>query len=65
MVVIFWVMESEEAFLTIQTAVNNIPLITTGSITVWIDSGVYLEDVMIRNLNFTSFLIRTIIISIY
>ena len=50
----------EKPFLTIQTAVNNIPLITTGSITVWIDSGVYLEDVMIRNLNFTSFLIRPI-----
>ena len=50
----------EKPFLTIQTAVNNIPLITTGSITVWIDSGVYLEDVMIQNLNFTSFLIRPI-----
>lgn len=50
----------EKPFLTIQTAVNNIPLITTGSITVWIDSGAYLEDVMIRNLNFTSFLIRPI-----
>lgn len=50
----------EKPFLTIQTAVNNIPLITIGSITVWIDSGVYLEDVMIRNLNFTSFLIRPI-----
>ena len=50
----------EKPFLTIQTAVNSVPLITTGSITIWIDSGVYLEDVMIRNLNFTSFLIRPI-----
>ena len=50
----------EKPFLTIQTAVNSVPLITTGSITIWIDSGVYLEDVMIRNLNFISFLIRPI-----
>lgn len=50
----------EKPFLTIQTAVNNVPLITTGAITVWIDNGAYLEDVMIQNLNFTSFLIRPI-----
>lgn len=48
----------ENPFLTIQTAVNSVPLITTGSITIWVGSGAYLEDVMIRNLNFTSFLIR-------
>ncbi|WP_307781063.1 hypothetical protein RBL01_010430 [Enterococcus sp. SB12] len=50
----------EKPFLTIQTAVNNVPLITTSQITIWVDSGAYLEDVMIRNLNFTSFLIRPI-----
>ncbi|HFC9192724.1 TPA: hypothetical protein QFU79_000341 [Enterococcus faecium] len=48
----------ENPFLTIQTAVNSVPLITTGSITIWVGSGAYLEDIMIRNLNFTSFLIR-------
>ncbi|HDP1318797.1 TPA: hypothetical protein P5Y25_001048 [Enterococcus faecium] len=48
----------EKPFLTIQTAVNNIPLITTSQITIWVGSGAYLEDIMIRNLNFTSFLIR-------
>ena len=50
----------EKPFLTIQTAVNNVPLVTTSQITIWVDSGAYLEDVMIRNLNFTSFLIRPI-----
>jgi len=50
----------EKPFLTIQTAVNNVPLITTSQITIWVGSGAYLEDVMIRNLNFTSFLIRPI-----
>ncbi|MCE3183350.1 hypothetical protein [Enterococcus faecium] len=48
----------EKPFLTIQTAVNNVPLITTSQITIWVGSGAYLEDIMIRNLNFTSFLIR-------
>ncbi|HFD1709073.1 TPA: hypothetical protein QFP83_000713 [Enterococcus faecium] len=50
----------EKPFLTIQTAVNNVPLITTSQITIWVGSGAYLEDIMIRNLNFTSFLIRPI-----
>lgn len=48
----------EKPFLTIQTAVNNVPLVTTSQITIWVGSGAYLEDIMIRNLNFTSFLIR-------
>ncbi|HHK0761402.1 TPA: hypothetical protein ACQQME_001557 [Enterococcus hirae] len=41
----------ENPFATIQTAVNQIPLISTQTVTIWIDDGVYLEDVIIRNIN--------------
>lgn len=46
-------------FATIQTAVNQIPLIVVQGVTIWIDDGVYLEDVVIRNINFTTMRIRT------
>lgn len=48
----------EKPFATIQTAVNQIPLIVVQGVTIWIDDGVYLEDVVIRNINFTTILIR-------
>ncbi|HGF7174114.1 hypothetical protein [Enterococcus hirae] len=41
----------EKPFATIQTAVNQIPLICTQTVTVWIDDGVYLENVNVRNIN--------------
>lgn len=37
-------------FKTIQTAVNQIPFINSSTTTIFIDSGVYLEDVKISNL---------------
>ena len=48
----------EKPFLTIQTAVNSVPLITTSSVTIWISDGVYLEDVLVKGLTFRSFVIR-------
>ncbi len=48
----------EKPFLTIQTAVNSVPLITTSSVTIWISDGVYLEDVIVNGLTFRSFVIR-------
>ncbi|MBU5370149.1 hypothetical protein [Enterococcus avium] len=45
----------ENPFKTIQMAVNMVPLISTGEIYIRVDSGVYLEDVVIRNLSFISF----------
>jgi hypothetical protein len=41
----------EKPFATIQTAVNQIPLICTQVVTIWIDDGVYLENVRVRNIN--------------
>lgn len=40
----------ENPFQTIQTAVNQIPFINSSSTTIFVDSGVYLEDVKISNL---------------
>ncbi|HFD6750664.1 TPA: hypothetical protein ACF3QW_002768, partial [Enterococcus faecium] len=48
----------EKPFLTIQTAVNSVPLITTSSVTIWISDGVYLEDVYVNGLTFRTFVIR-------
>lgn len=48
----------EKPFLTIQTAVNSVPLITTSSVTIWISDGVYLEDVFVNGLTFRTFVIR-------
>lgn len=40
----------ENPFQTIQTAVNQIPFINSSITTIFVDSGVYLEDVKISNL---------------
>jgi len=50
----------QKPFKTIQMAVNTIPLLSTSVITFFIDSGTYLEDVIIRNINFISFELRPI-----
>lgn len=47
-------------FKTIQMAVNTIPFLSTSVITFFVDSGTYLEDVIIRNINFISFELRPI-----
>ena len=45
-------------YLTIQAAVNQIPLLTSSRVTIWISDGVYLEDVVVRNLKAVSITIR-------
>ena len=50
----------ENPYATIQTAVNTIPLITTAPITIWIDDGAYLEDVVINGLSYRSLMIKPI-----
>lgn len=50
----------EKPYATIQTAVNTIPLITTAPITIWIDDGAYLEDVVINGLSYRSLMIKPI-----
>lgn len=45
-------------FLTIQAAVNQIPLLTSSRVTIWISDGAYLEDVVVRNLKAVSITIR-------
>ncbi|EPB3092469.1 hypothetical protein ACRFD3_000555 [Enterococcus faecium] len=50
----------ENPFKTIQTAVNVIPLINTSAITIWIDDGVYLEDVRLANIQGSQIVIRSI-----
>ncbi|HGF7677448.1 TPA: hypothetical protein QFP58_002118, partial [Enterococcus faecium] len=44
----------EKPFATIQMAVNQIPLVSIPGISIWIDDGVYLEDVFIRNVSATT-----------
>lgn len=39
----------DNPFKTIQTAVNQIPLISRVNVTVFVDSGVYLEDIVVSN----------------
>ncbi|MEX1447001.1 hypothetical protein [Enterococcus sp. C76] len=48
----------ENPFLTIQTAVNSVPLVTTSTVIIWISDGVYLEDVLVNGLTFRTFIIR-------
>lgn len=48
----------ENPFATIQMAFNQVPLITIPSVTIWIDSGVYLEDAVLKNVNATSVYVR-------
>ncbi|MDQ8327293.1 hypothetical protein Q3D15_00655 [Enterococcus faecium] len=50
----------EKPYATIQTAVNTIPLITNAPITIWIDDGAYLEDVVINGLSYRSLMIKPI-----
>ncbi|EON3081262.1 hypothetical protein ACNG36_000375 [Enterococcus faecium] len=50
----------EKPYATIKTAVNTIPLITTAPITIWIDDGAYLEDVVINGLSYRSLMIKPI-----
>lgn len=50
----------EKPYATIQTAVNTIPLITASPITIWIDDGAYLEDVVINGLSYRSLMIKPI-----
>ncbi len=48
----------EKPFATIQMAFNQVALITIPSVTIWIDSGVYLEDPVLRNVSVTSLYVR-------
>ncbi|MDT2648024.1 hypothetical protein P7D50_09465 [Enterococcus dongliensis] len=50
----------EKPFRTIQMAVNVMPLISSSQITIWIDDGVYLEDVVLKSINALRIDIRTI-----
>ncbi len=50
----------EHPFKTIQMAVNMVPLISSSQITIWIDDGVYLEDVTLKSINALRINIRTI-----
>ncbi|MDT2514665.1 hypothetical protein P7D79_10615 [Enterococcus avium] len=50
----------EKPFKTIQMAVNVMPLISSSRITILIDDGVYLEDVVLKSINALRIDIRTI-----
>jgi hypothetical protein len=50
----------ERPYATIQTAINQLALISIPTITIWIDDGIYLEDVVIKNINFTTLWIKPI-----
>jgi hypothetical protein len=50
----------EKPFQTIQTAVNQIPLINRSNTTIFIEDGTYLEDVRISNCSAASIYIRSI-----
>ncbi|MDT2671774.1 hypothetical protein [Enterococcus dongliensis] len=50
----------EKPFKTIQMAVNVMPLISSSQITIRIDDGVYLEDIVLRSINALRIDIRTI-----
>ncbi|MDK4351166.1 hypothetical protein M4I17_01945 [Enterococcus thailandicus] len=47
-------------FQTIQTAINQIPLINSSNTTIWVGNGVYLEDVVLRGVSASKIVIRTI-----
>lgn len=50
----------EKPFKTIQMAANMVPLISSARATIWVDDGVYLENVIISNISCVSLTIRTI-----
>lgn len=47
-------------FKTIQMAANLIPLLSTGTVTIFVDADVYLEDVVFKSINGTQIYIRPI-----
>lgn len=47
-------------FKTIQMAVNQIPLISRTGISIWIEEGVYLEDVVLTNLSVSALYFRAV-----
>ncbi|WNF91362.1 hypothetical protein [Vagococcus fluvialis] len=50
----------EKPYLTIQKAVDTIPLISTATYVVWIDKGTYKEDVIINSIRAREIYIKTI-----
>ncbi|MGG5359331.1 hypothetical protein [Enterococcus sp. DIV0240a] len=52
--------EQDKPFKTIQVAVNQIPLINRSNVIIYIDSGVYLEDVVVTNVSASRLYIRSI-----
>lgn len=50
----------DSPFKTIQTAVNQVPLISRVNVTIFIDEGVYLEDVMVSNVSASRMFFRPI-----
>jgi hypothetical protein len=50
----------EKPFKTIQMAANLIPLLSTGTVTIFVDADVYLEDVVFKSINGTQIYIRPI-----
>ena len=50
----------QNPFATIQMAVNQIPLISSARATIWVDDGVYLENVILASIFCVSLTIRTI-----
>lgn len=47
-------------FRTIQRAVDSIPLIVSAQVIIWLESGRYLEDVLVRGINAQDIVIRSI-----
>lgn len=45
-------------FATIQMAINRVPLISSAKITIWVDDGVYLENIVVANTSCSSFEMR-------
>ncbi|MEQ7200172.1 hypothetical protein [Enterococcus avium] len=50
----------EKPLKTIQMAANLIPLLSTGTVTIFVDADVYLEDVVFKSINGTQIFIRPI-----
>lgn len=50
----------EKPFKTIQMAANMIPLLSSARVTIWVDDGVYLENVILASIFCVSLTIRTI-----
>lgn len=50
----------DNPYLTIQTAVDQVPLVNSSEVFIWIADGVYLEDVIIRGVKSTRVVIRSV-----